>query len=218
MGNKCSATPSFTTELINDSDDGEPPDDLSGESTLTVTFMESKNFSLAHVLGSGKHRALIRVGNSFNTQSYTKPLKFDNLAWKMPKRRFVFSSNDPEGEIRVSLLQNNLPPLPAVPSLSCSGDHLTESTCKLHKEKVMLAKMIIPISLVELKQMKHIDRWFNIEAPPAPGKSEIPQVRITLDFNYRPSRKVDSVYSLTQKYDIVDTIGTGVSVVKKSSE
>jgi calcium/calmodulin-dependent protein kinase I len=216
MGNKWTATPSFTTDSINDSDDGEPPDELSEESTLTVTFMESKNFSLEHVLGSGKHRALIRVGNSFNTQSYTKPLKFDNLAWKMPKRRFVFSSNDPEGEIRVSLLQNNLPPLPAVPSLSCSGDHLTDTACKLHKEKVILAKMIIPISLVELKQMKHIDRWFNIEAPPAPGKSEIPQVRITLDFNYRPSRKVDSVYSLTQKYDIVDTIGTGVSVVKKA--
>jgi len=218
MGNKWSSTPSCTTELINDSDDGEPPDDQSGESTLTVTFMESKNFTLEHVLGSGKHRALIRVVNNFNTQSYTKPLKFDNLAWKMPKRRFVFSSNDPEGEIRVSLLQNNLPPLPAVPSLSCSGDHLgAESNCKHnHKEKVVLAKMVIPISLVELKQMKHIDRWFNIEAPPVPGKSEIPQVRITLDFNYRPSRKVDSVDSLTQKYDIEDTIGTGVSIVKKA--
>jgi tRNA A-37 threonylcarbamoyl transferase component Bud32 len=220
MGNKWSSSPSFTTEMINDSDDGEPPDDLSSfESTLTVTFMESKNFSLEHVLGLGKHRALIRVVNNFNTQSYTKPLKFDNLSCKMPKRRFVFSSNDPEGEIRVSLLQNNLPPLPAVPSLlSCSGDHLNaHDNCKLnHKEKVVLAKMIIPISLVELKQMKHIDRWFNIEAPLAPGKSEIPQVRITLDFNYRPSRKVDSVDSLTQKYDIEDTIGTGVSVVKKA--
>jgi serine/threonine protein kinase len=133
----------------------------------------------------------------------------------MPKRRFVFSSNDPEGEIRVSLLQNNLPPLPAVPSPSCSGDHLTESGCKSSREKVVLAKMIIPISLIELKQAKHIDRWFTVQAPKNPS-GEVPQVRVTLDFNYRPSRKVDSVGSLTQKYDIEDTLGTGVSVVKKA--
>jgi len=206
--------------MINDNDDGEPPDDLSGESTLTVTFIESKNFTLEHVLGSGKHRALLRVVNTFNTQSFTKPLKYDNLSWKMPKRRFVFSSNDPEGEIRVSLLQNNLPPLPAVPSLSCSScgdDHLTEAGLKSSKEKVVLAKMKIPISLVELKQVKHIDRWFNIEdTPVSQSAGEIPKVRVTLDFNYRPSRKVESVASLKQKYDIEDTIGTGVSVVKKA--
>jgi len=41
-------------------------------------------------------------------------------------------------------------------------------------------------------------------------------VRITLDFNYRPSRVVDSLDSLNLKYDIEDTIGTGVSVVKKA--
>jgi serine/threonine protein kinase len=79
--------------------------------------------------------------------------------------------------------------------------------------------MTIPVSLVELKQTKHIDRWFTVDTgndhihlPPG----EIPQVRITLDFNYRPSRMVDSVDSLHVKYDIENTLGTGVSVVKKA--
>jgi len=199
-----------------------------------------KNLSLENVLGSGKnhHHALIRVVNTFNAQSYTKPLKYDNSSWNMPKRRFVFSSNDPDGEIKVSLLQNDLPPLPAVPSvggttagptlapgnhpnhhLSCSGHYSTESSCKIsscgHREKLVLAKMNIPISLVELKQLKHIDRWINLEVPEN-YQGEIPQVRVTLDFNYKPSRVVDSLDALKQKYDIEDTIGTGVSVVKKA--
>jgi len=218
MGNKWSATPSsVTSEILNDNDDGEPPDE-SGESTLTVTFMESKNLKLENVLCVGKHHqcALIRVVNTFNTQSYKKPLKFDNLSWSMPKRRFVFSSNDPEGEIMISLIQNNLPPLPAVPLAgSCTVSEQQIPHCK----KVVIAKMTIPVSLVELKHSKHIDRWYTVDTDAAklhlpPG--EIPQVRITLDFNYRPSRMVDSVDSLNQKYDIENTLGTGVSVVKKA--
>jgi hypothetical protein len=134
----------------------------------------------------------------------------------MPKRRFVFSSNDPDGEIRVSLLQNHLPPLPAVPcSETVDGSCLARS-CN-NKEKVVLAKMTIPVSLVELKQAKHIDRWINVDAPSIsnlPG--ELPQVRISLDFNFKPSRLVDSVDSLNGKYDIEDTLGAGVSVVKKA--
>jgi len=228
MGNKWSATPSslLTSEILNDNDDGEPPDDQSGESTLTVTFLESKNLKqLENVLGVGKHHALIRVVNTFNTQTYKKPLKFDNLSWSMPKRKFVFSSNDPEGEIRISLIQNNLPPLPAVPCASTTTTTMGESNEQLppplppHCKKVVLAKMTIPVSLVELKQTKHIDRWFTVDTgndhihlPPG----EIPQVRITLDFNYRPSRMVDSVDSLHVKYDIENTLGTGVSVVKKA--
>jgi len=217
MGNKCATPSSFTTELLNDNDDGEPPDD-SGESTLTVTFLESKNLKLENVLGGGKHHALIRVVNTFNTQTYKKPLKFDNLSWSMPKRRFVFSSNDPDGEIRISLIQNNLPPLPAVPS--AGSIPMGESNDQLpppHGHKVVLAKMTIPVSTVELKQTKHMDRWYtvdtgNLHLP----QGEIPQVRITLDFNYRPSRMVDSVDSLHVKYDIENTLGTGVSVVKKA--
>jgi len=207
MGNKWSATPSFT-EILNDNDDGEPPDEA-GESTLTVTFIESKNLALDTVLGSGKHHlALIRLVNTFNSQCYTKPLKYDNLTWHMPKRRYVFASNDPEGEIRVSLLQKTLPPLPALPT--CSGD--AHESCK--KEKVVLAEMTIPLSLVELKQSKHIDRWFTIDTPHCQG--EVPQVRVTLDFNFKPSRLIQSVDSLNLKYDIEDTIGAGVSLVKKA--
>jgi len=228
MGNKCSATPSFTSENLNDNDDGEPPDE-SGESLLTVTIIESKNLTPETVLGcgGGKHHALIRVVNSFNMQSYTKPLKYDNFTWHMPKRRFLFASNDPEGEIQVSLLQHNLPPLPAVPVPNPCVDNphppiLQESNCRPQicssgdKKKVVLAKMTIPISLVELKSSKHIDRWYTLDTPDLPLGVEPPQVRITLDFTYKPSRMIDSLDSLLQKYDIEDTIGTGVSVVKKA--
>jgi serine/threonine protein kinase len=130
------------------------------------------------------------------------------MAWQMPKRRFVFASNDPEGEIRVSLFQKTLPPLPALPT--CCGD--AHEACK--KEKVVLAAMTIPVSLVELKQCKHVDRWFTIETPHCQG--EMPQVRVTLDFNFKPSRMIQSVDSLNLKYDIEDTIGAGVSLVKKA--
>jgi tRNA A-37 threonylcarbamoyl transferase component Bud32 len=218
MGNKWSASPSFTSEIVND-DDGEPPDEAAaaGESTLTVTFIESKNLNLNSVLGSGKHNALIRVLNSFNEQSFTKPMKFDQNTWYMPKRRFVFSSNDPDGEIRVSLLQNHLPPLPAVPSTE-NLDCCLRSSSGHGKEKLVLAKMVIPVSLVELKQAKRVDRWITVEAPGLSNlvTGEVPQVRISLDFNYRPSRIVDSVDSLNRKYDIEDTLGAGVSVVKKA--
>lgn len=229
MGNKWTATPSFTTEINDNDDDGEPPDEplQAAESSLTVSFVDYKNLTAENcplLLGAGKHvhHSLIRVVSSFNARSYTKPLfKNDhNSSWYMPKRRFVFSSNDPDGEIKVSLLQNNLPPLPAVPcpsgsSLSCSGSY-NESGCKTgHREKVVLAKMNIPISLVELKQSKHIDRWINLEVPEN-YQGEIPQVRVTLDFNFKPSRMIESLDSLKQKYDIEDTIGSGVSVVKKA--
>jgi serine/threonine protein kinase len=46
--------------------------------------------------------------------------------------------------------------------------------------------------------------------------SEVPQVRISFDFNYHPSRMVSSVDSLNTKYEIEQTIGTGVSIVKKA--
>jgi len=227
MGNKWSATPSFTSENPNDNDDGEPPD-ISNESTLTVTFQEAKNLKLENVLGGGKHHALIRVVSTFNKQQcYTKPLKHDNLSWHMPKRRFTFASNDPEGEIRISLEENYLPPLPAVPvgDVDMTNNHNSSLPDSIRpsniRKKAVLAKMTIPVSFMELKQLKHIDRWYTIETPEKQNQpnlpGEIPQVRITLDFNYRPSRVVDSLDSLNLKYDIEDTIGTGVSVVKKSS-
>jgi len=136
----------------------------------------------------------------------------------MPKRRFVFASNDPEGEVRVSLFQNNLPPLPAVPGdiCPCSQSHIygIRQSCP---KKLVLANLTIPVSLIELKKSKHIDRWYNIETPENNQLGgEKPQVRITLDFNYHPSRVVESVDVLHQKYNIEDTIGTGVSVVKKA--
>jgi len=211
MGNKWSATPSFTSEIIND-DDGEPPD-LSGESTLTVTIMDSKNFILENFLDHGKHRALIRVASSFNNQVYVKPLKYDGtgLAWIMSKRRFTFASNDPEGEIRMCFLRHDLVPLPAVPCSSLAGS--CDHSCRSQKETI--ARMCIPLSLTELKQSKHIDRWYNVECADL-VTGDIPQVRISLDFNYHPSRMVSSVDSLNNKYDIEETIGTGVSIVKKA--
>jgi len=125
--------------------------------------------------------------------------------------------------------------LPAVPSSNTqnlkhstgSGPEspLSESSgcLKPSSAKKVLAKMNIPVSLIELKQSKHIDRWFNIEVPAVENQQpsqllsgEIPQVRVSLDFNYRPSRTIESLDSLKQKYEIEDTIGTGVSVVKKA--
>jgi len=144
----------------------------------------------------------------------------------MPKRRFTFASNDPEGEIRISLEENYLPPLPAVPvgdvdMTNHNNPSLPDTNRRSNgRKKAVLAKMTIPVSFMELKQLKHIDRWYTIETPEKQNQpnlpGEIPQVRITLDFNYRPSRVVDSVDSLNLKYDIEDTIGTGVSVVKKA--
>jgi len=143
----------------------------------------------------------------------------------MPKRRFVFVSSDPEGEIRVSLSQNHLPPLPAVPAAlttagSCCENHPHGSeNCgrQSPKEKVVLAKMTVPVSFVELKQAKHIDRWFDVLVPGMTNQpGEVPQVRVSLDFNYQPSRTIPSVDSLMQKYVIEDTLGAGVSVVKKA--
>jgi len=61
--------------------------------------------------------------------------------------------------------------------------------------------------LVELKQSKHLDRWYTIDAPSLGVGAEIPRVRVILDFNYKTS--------LSELYDIEDTIGTGVSLVKK---
>jgi len=212
MGNKWSATPSFSSEIINDSDDGEPPD-LSGESTLTVTIMDSKNFVLENFLNHGKHRALIRVASSFNNQVYVKPFKYDTavLGWQMCKRKFTFASNDPEGEIRMCLLRHDLVPLPAVPNCNLSGS--CDNACRNQKETI--ARMCISVSLSELRQSKHIDRWYNVECADV-VTSEVPQVRISLDFNYHPSRMVSSVDSLNNKYDIEETIGTGVSIVKKA--
>jgi tRNA A-37 threonylcarbamoyl transferase component Bud32 len=193
--------------------------------------METKHFkALENVLtgGSGKHHhALIRVVSSFNDQGYTKPVKYDDhLSWVMPKRRFSFCSNDPEGEIRVSLLENQLPPLPAVPlespplsPVECPASVRLSQGGLVCRKKAVLAKMNIPISFMELKQSKHIDRWYTIDTTTTTTENnhcEKPQVRITLDFNYRPSRVVDSVDSLNMRYDIEDTIGTGVSVVKKA--
>jgi len=209
MGNKWSATTSFTSE-INDSDDGEPPDE-NGESTLTLTFLDSKNFAMENVLGSGKRHALIRVANNFNNQTYTKPLKYDAGEWHMPSKKFVFSSNDPEGEVKISLLRNELPPLPALPN--CPAECAFDSS-RQHKEKVVLARLTIPVSLSELKNQKHIDRWYKVDGIETTG--DVPQVRIVMDFCFRPCRLVSSCNSLNEKYDIEDTIGTGVSVVKRA--
>jgi serine/threonine protein kinase len=63
------------------------------------------------------------------------------------------------------------------------------------------------VSLVELKQSKHIDRWYNIDAPSVGLGGEVPKVRVILDFNYKPP--------LNEIYDIEDTIGAGISLVKK---
>jgi len=220
---------------MNDNDD-EPPDEAcaAGESTLTVNFLEAKHLdsllfgpnNAATVAGGGsvKHHALIRVVNSFNAQSYTKPVKYEQGNWFMSKCRYVFSSNDPEGEIMVTLFRNNLPPLPAVPSTGDAvetlqaGNYLSRSGGSI-KEKVVLAKMTIPVSLVELKSSKHIERWVPVEVPAGVALSaaeEVPQVRLSLDFNFKPSRSVDSVEALNRKYDIEDTLGAGVSVVKKA--
>jgi len=133
------------------------------------------------------------------------------------------ASNDPEGEIKISLLDHPLPPLPAVPDaptlpsnpLVLSSTHV-EGTCAKRPKSAVLAKMTIPVSFIDLKQSKHLDRWYSISSLCGSNQLEIPQVRITLDFHYKPSRLIDSVDSLHQKYDIEDTLGTGVSVVKKA--
>jgi tRNA A-37 threonylcarbamoyl transferase component Bud32 len=174
-------------------------------------------------LGS-KHHALIRIVSSFSPKNYRKPLKFDHQnSWYLPCRRFVFPAQDPEGEIKICLSKNLLPPLPTVP-ITASNCHEEGKSLSLEnfdpllpccpKEKAVIANLTIPVSFSELKQSKNVERWFTVEMPGISNK-EAPQVRVSLHFNYVPSRLVASMDSLTEKYDIEDTLGAGVSVVKK---
>jgi len=142
----------------------------------------------------------------------------------LPCRRFVFPAQDPEGEIKICLSKNLLPPLPTVPmtSTNCIEEGKTLSLENLDplspccpKEKAVIANLTIPVSFTELKQSKNIERWFTVEMPGISNNQEAPQVRVSLHFNYVPTHLVPSMDSLTEKYDIEDTLGAGVSVVKK---
>jgi serine/threonine protein kinase len=84
------------------------------------------------------------------------------------------------------------------------------------KEKVVVARLTVPVSLAKLKNEIFIDRWYEVDIDGYEASSGVPLVRIALEFNYHPSRIVNSVESVYQKYHIVETIGSGVSVVKKA--
>lgn len=220
MGNKWSATPSLTSDIVIEED--EPPDlaliEENGESLLVMTLLEVKKFSLSPIESNGgKLHTLLRVSNTFTTQTYTKPVKYtlkkDAPEWLLPTRKFAFGSNDPTGDIKISLVHNNLPPLPAVPSNECGS--LLGRSDGLSKS-VSLAKIIIPVALDELRNNKHIDRWYPLEGFNDCEPGNRPEVRIALDYTYRPTRILKAGQTINDKYEVESTIGSGLSVVKKA--
>jgi len=205
MGNKWSATPpSFTSDIEEEEPPDKPPDD--DESTLTVTLVDVKNFSpslfLDSILGDGCVQ--LRVNNTFNSQSYCKTMKYDvttqpNNEWNLQKKMFVFTSNDPDGDIKVSLVRTN----------SNQPPELTSE----HNKRDTIATITIPVTLHELKSKKHIDRWIEVEDFYLNNNA---QVLISLDYFYHPSRIFRTGQEINDKYEIESTLGTGQFVVKKA--
>jgi len=182
MGNKCSATPSFTSEIIIEED--EPPDPIDDEGLL-VTLLDTKNFSLANLESKNgeKLHALVRVSSSLSSQVYTKPIRScskDGVTqWHVPKRKFFISANSSTvlGEVKVCLLHTNLPPLPAVPSQCDNVPSCDKKNCKA----VTLTSMTVPVNLEEIKTQKKIDRWITFETT----FGEQSQVLVALEYVYR---------------------------------
>lgn len=216
MGNKWSAIPAFSSE-----DEDEPPDDEGSLGTLTVTLVDSKNFcpsveSKSDGGGSSIH-VLLRVSSSFSSHVYTKPVKYQQkngtCEWHLPHRKFNFGIPTTEsGEVKISLILNVLPPLPALPLSSSQGIPRTRST---HKASVVLGQISIPVSFDALKTQKHTETWVNVETDGTVA-GEAPQVRVAVDYASRMTRVLKAGETIIDKYDIEDTIGTGQSVVKKA--
>jgi calcium/calmodulin-dependent protein kinase I len=214
MGNSWSASPSFTSEIT--IEDDEPPDKPPGcDHVLKVKFLETKNFNLTAV---GKMQTLIRVSTSFSpTQSYTKPVKCcskdGQTEWFLPTKRFIFYSADPTGEVKVSLLQNIVPPLPAVPNLKTETVSLSQD--RKNRKAATLAKLVIPVSHEEFKVQKHVERWYTVDVP---TEGEAPQVLIAFDYVYKPpcAGVVKTGQNISDKYDVDAVLGSGQSVVKKA--
>ena len=115
MENNVFNTSEFGVETLNDNDDDEPPEVLC-DTVLSMTFVESNN-----ACRGGKHRSIIRIVNTFNEQTYIKPFKCDYSHFNMHRTTFSLRNNNPEGEIIITLLQHNLPPLPPIPTGSISN-------------------------------------------------------------------------------------------------
>jgi len=205
MGNKWASTTTFTSEITIEED--EPPD-LPYVDGIVVTLLETHNFSLSHLesQNNGKLHSLLRVSASFNNRvSYAKPIKKvttkEGLTeWHLCKNKFFFPCTAPTGEIKIGLVDACLPILPAVP---CNNEWRTQSFDK--KKAVMLASSVVPISINEFDTRKHVERWINIETQDGVRGG---QVKIALD---------STVFSISDKYEINNILGTGHSVVKQGT-
>jgi len=203
MGNKWTFTP-VTSDIIIEEE--EPPDQDDDESTLTVTLLDVKNFSLSclysKIVGLGNNLQLI-VCNTFNSESINKTMKLDdNMKQEVLNEWLIktlsFTSNDPEGEIKVSLF--HCPRIDEQPEFSNRS------------KPTLVASITIPVTLHELKCKKHIDRWIDVEG----FESVQAQVLVSLDYFYHPSRIFRVGQKINDKYEVESNLGTGQFVVRKA--
>jgi tRNA A-37 threonylcarbamoyl transferase component Bud32 len=214
MGNSWSPSPSFTSELTDDDEPPDKPPDAECDQVLKVRLLEAKNFNLS----VGKMHTLVRVSTSFTAQSYTKPvkncIKDGQTEWLLPTKRFIFNSADPTGNVMVRLLQNTVPPLPSIPNFKTEAASLSQDI--KNTKTATLAKLTIPVTLEEFKVHKHVERWYTVDIP---TEGEAPQVRVALDYVYKPPRAAGLVktgQNISDKYDVDVVLGSGQSVVKKA--
>jgi len=259
MGHKwSSANPPPLSSETNVEEEEPPPDDASseGKARLYLTLLDTKNLSLAlsnFESNYGKLHTLIRVGSTFNSTVYTKPVKYccakmggsaptlptatpaaapvsPGGEWQLPAKRFVFAGLSPEdhvatggvGEINISLLHNNLPPLPALPNNNNNNiaQPMQQQQQEIRWEKATtVGKLTVTVSLVDdFKHQKHVERWIDVQSF-CDGTVKVfqGQVLVGLDYVVRPSRVLKAGESINDKYDINCTLGTGLSVVKKAT-
>lgn len=214
MGNRCSAIPSMTSEISIEED--EPPDE-EGLSRLSLILLDTRNLSLASLdAKNGKIHTLIRVQATFDAKIHTKPVKYclknETDEWLLPDTKFVFSvSSRPVGEVTVSLLQNNLPPLPAIPL----GPPSPSPNEKKSEKAVCIGRLKVPISEEDIQSPHRIQRWIKVERC-TDEISEPGEVLVSLKYSPTKSRVLQAGESITDKYEVDNVLGAGQSVVKKA--
>jgi len=202
----------MTSEISIDED--EPPDE--GLSRLTVNILDVRGLSLSSPEAkNGKMHTLVRVQASFDSKSYTKPVKYtcskDFDQWLLPSSKFIFSSEHPVGEVNVSLLHSILPPLPAIPTVLNTSAGI-EKKCE---RSSCIGKITLSVTAGDIKSQKRKERWIKIERS-SEEISESAEVLISYKFSSRKTRVLNNGESINDTYEVDAVLGSGLSVVKKA--